>query len=432
MRQYNRVNRKGFGRIGLTFVISGMVLLIILLLIDHSQLLAQPCGEEKPFLGVGLGYNQYAVEDLYGLAGGDPCQLPLVYNWALGESAQSPGNMPHLDFPHRFVPMVYGCTSTRFIEEIPIRRYSGPVLLFNEPDRTDQANCTPEKAAAVLNDLHRFRQNYERETGLTLTYIVGGVGDPTDGLAWLEEMIASYQQQFGVDLFETNVAEGIHFHLYPRYAYDNGQGAFANIQEQMEVWRKWLEQHDLRAWVTELGVLNVPEQSMPAYEFADFLRKSIAFLAEQKRIEHAFVFTLNAEPGTDSARFVRTALQIDGQKMPAYEVAREACIVQGHCLVLQPESPASNSSMSNPSGTNPSGSNSSELDPSTTHPALSDQVSPRVAMIEKFHIKPAFLPSDHDQPIHPYSRLMLEYAQSCSFDYDAEHIFGAVIDGQPR
>lgn len=313
------------------------ILLILLtvvvgfVLIQVTPTQADECGQNAPFLGIGLGYNQYLIDQVHQLADFDPCILPLLYNWGPGNSSQTPENQPHFDFPHRFVPMNYGCSTGKLVSQLEARKYQGPVLVFNEPDREDQANCSPEKAARVLHELHRFRLDYQ-QGGSNVEFIVGGVGDSTHGLAWMEHFIVAYQEQFGTNPFESGVARGVHFHLYPEYAYENGLQAFGNIQAQMNVWNAWLEKRDLSAWVTELGVLNTPDQPMAPHEYALFLRESIRFLARQERVEHAFVFTLNAASGTASARFARTALVVDGFEMPAYEVVKAACIQDKLCL----------------------------------------------------------------------------------------------------
>lgn len=295
------------------------------------------CPKGLPFLGIGLGYNQYDLEQVNGLAGGDLCKQPLVYNWTLGDSPQTANNSPHLDFSTRYVPMMWGCGSAgpelvrRFLET---QNYSGPLLVFNEPDRADQANCAPERAASLLNELHHMRVIYEVETGNALQFYVGGTARSDSGIAWMNQFRAAYIEAYGTDPFGQDgtpnpVAQGVHFHLYPRYAYPDGVGSFADVSEQFAEWDLWLTQNNLRAWVTEVGVLHAPYQPLPKEEYIYLLEHVLPLLFWNERIDHAFIFTLNAISGTDSEEFAKSALIEDGVETAAYQFVQNICSQAG-------------------------------------------------------------------------------------------------------
>lgn len=288
----------------------------------------QDCPEGLPFLGIGLGYNQYSVSQISELAGQDSCSIPLVYNWGWRETVQDPANFPHLDFPQRFVPMVYGCgvQSLRTLQnDLISSSYEGALLVFNEPERADQANCLPDTATHIVEELHRFRLNYEQNTGRKIELIIGGVAEPELGIDWFDQFQSAYIQQYGSDPLTSGIADGIHFHLYPRFAYDNGAHAFDDVHSQMLQWEDWLASHPLPVWITELGVLNAPYQPISSIEYASFLTKAIPYLFEHPLVDHLFIFTLNSQSDTPSSNFIRTALIVDGEETLAYSYVRTLC-----------------------------------------------------------------------------------------------------------
>lgn len=301
----------------------------------HAQ--STTCETGRPFLGIGLGYNQYEVDQIARLSGQNRCQQPLVYNWNLGNSSQTPDYSPHLDFPTRYIPMMWGCRAQgpervrQFLEE---RQYSGPVLVFNEPDREDQANCAPETAADLLHELHQLRRNYTQQSGNSIDLYLGGTARSDSGIPWMDALRAVYMERFAVDPFTRDglappVAAGVHFHLYPRFAYPDGAGSLADVNEQLQEWNAWLDQHDMRAWVTEVGVLHAPYQDLPKAEYVYFLERILPILFWNERIDHAFIFTLNSVSGTDSAEFAKSALIEDGVETIAYEFVRGICSEDG-------------------------------------------------------------------------------------------------------
>ena len=306
----------------------GIVTLIGLYIVCHQSVSAQNCADGLPFLGIGLGYNQYSVEQVLEIGNSDLCQQPMVYNWGAGPSPQTPGNFPHLDFPEKFTPMLYGC-SNRTIEklesELVARSYSGPLLVFNEPDRQDQANCPPARATEAFHKVVQFKNQYAADTGNHLQLVIGGVAEPTHGIPWMDAFLEEYESRHGLHPLKDGIADSVHFHLYPQYAYDNGEQAFQNIFGQLLTWGEWLTKYETTAWVTELGVLNAPSQPFPEEELKLFLSKSIPLLMAHPQIEHAFVFTLNAQSGTASENFTRSALIRDGRETEVYQFIKGIC-----------------------------------------------------------------------------------------------------------
>lgn len=289
---------------------------------------AQTCSSRLPFLGIGLGYNQYSVEQVQDIGSGNECQMPMVYNWGPGPSPQQPMNLPHLDFPERFVPMQYGCSEAsllRLFEAIEQQDYSGPLLVFNEPDRQDQANCSPDRAVEVFQQLVEFRDAYRFVTKNELMLVVGGVAEPTAGITWMNQFLDTYKNRYGAHPLQDNLASAVHFHLYPQFAYDNGEQAFLDIVQQLQIWQMWLKENNVQAWVTEVGVLNAPFQPISEEEFLKFLDRSLTHLSGHHQIEHAFVFTLNSVSGTKSEDFVKTALIRDGRETDAYRYISSLC-----------------------------------------------------------------------------------------------------------
>lgn len=295
------------------------------------------CPDGLPFLGIGLGYNQYTLEQVNNISQGNRCQQPLLYNWSLGDSPQTPENFPYKDFPATYIPMLWGCAADgpmRVQQFVETHDYAGPMLIFNEPDRADQANCAPERAAPLLNELHHTRVAYELATGNRLRFYVGGLARSDSGIGWIDKFRASYIEMYGADPFgqdgtPDSAAYGIHFHLYPRFAYPDGAGSFADVNTQLTEWDGWLTENELHAWVTEVGVLHAPYQPLPKDEYVSYLEQVLPLLFWNERIDHAFIFTLNAIGGTDSAEFAKSALIEDEVETAAYRFVQDICGLAG-------------------------------------------------------------------------------------------------------
>lgn len=160
------------------------------------------------------------------------------------------------------IPLIHSWTSDINLEialdYVPQGSY---VLVFNEPDRSDQENLTPAAAAVAY---HRIRETLLSHDP-NIKFIVGGVsnlntrlvenGVPVNpmtgyyGLRWLVDMAKEYQTLYG-----TMPADGYAAHLY-LCAGDYSQYTY---QQSIMVFHDALIANSLTGqfWLTETGCLS--------------------------------------------------------------------------------------------------------------------------------------------------------------------------------
>ena len=184
----------------------------------------------------GLAYNLTDPADFAALAPG----VSWYYNWYFGTEAPDSLQAEH---QLEFVPMLWGTNPE--IDYASLESYLAArpdvenVLLLNEPNLTDQANRTPEQAAADWVRYEQLRDDMLANHGRTIRLIgpavtwgtMPGYGDP---VVWLDAFYAAFQATHGRD----PQIDALAFHWY-----DYG------LNEQLTR----LEKYGKPFWVTEFA-----------------------------------------------------------------------------------------------------------------------------------------------------------------------------------
>lgn len=162
---------------------------------DDTSTMPQDNGKIKKSSKRGLAYNLTNAADLDTLKSG----VSWWYNWNYYTTA--PANY-YNDYQMEFIPMLWGGnTSTNdmngvksFILNHPEIKY---LLVMNEPNLTDQANRTPQQAAAdwikyeqVINDLAAQNRTIEL-VGPAMTW--GTMTNYSDPVVWLDAFYTAYK-----------------------------------------------------------------------------------------------------------------------------------------------------------------------------------------------------------------------------------------------
>jgi hypothetical protein len=161
-------------------------------------------------------------------------------------------------------------------------------LIGNEPDVKWQDNVTPERYAAVYNELHAAL----KATDPTAQVAIGGISQPTPlRLAYLDRVLAAYKAQFGAEmpvdvwnvhafiLREERGSWGVD--IPPGMDADEGQLYEIADHNNMEIFRqqiidfrRWMAERGLRdkpLIVTEYGILMPASYGFPPDVVSDFL-----------------------------------------------------------------------------------------------------------------------------------------------------------------
>jgi len=132
----------------------------------------------------GLAYGQNSLADLQALSPG----ISWWYNWGLSPEKAVASTYPSTGV--EYVPMVWGSGSIAAADKaITTREHY--LLTFNEPDFTNQANLTPQQAAALWPQIEAIADAH----GLTivspaLNYCGGGCNE-TDPFKWFDAFFAA-------------------------------------------------------------------------------------------------------------------------------------------------------------------------------------------------------------------------------------------------
>lgn len=159
--------------------------------------------------------------------------------WFYSYQAQNTGLQPS------FVPMVRSTTSAAMIQWMARRLQSKYVLVFNEPNRSDQDNITPQQGATIYHAI--YEQVMIWDTGAK--FILGNVSTiDYYGYSWLRDMVLSYQSQYG-----TMPYAGWGVHIYDCVS---SQQVWRDKLQMFVNWRNADGYGGKELWVTEMGCLN--------------------------------------------------------------------------------------------------------------------------------------------------------------------------------
>jgi len=190
----------------------------------------------------GIAFNMVSPNDFAALSKG----VSWWYNWSTAFDPKTPSNYLR-DYGMDFVPMLWGGNTSKsdmttvenFILAHPEIKY---LLVMNEPNLTDQANRTPEEAAAdwikyeqVVSDLSaKGRTVYL--VGPAMTW--GTMDNYSDPVVWIDSFYTAYRN--------ANNGRDPHIDYLAFHWYDYGLSA------QLDRLKKYNKQ----IWVTEMANWN--------------------------------------------------------------------------------------------------------------------------------------------------------------------------------
>lgn len=283
-------------------------------------------------LGVGLGRNVYTKSHV------DDLGYPWVFNWGAGDTVGN-GNDPSVDFPGRYIPMLYGCGASEVSDLkdwITTKNYNSYVLVFNEPDRADQGNCSAATAAVVFKDLVDWKNASSSRAGIK--FIVGGTIDVPTG--WLSSFINAYRTNNG----QANPPiQGIHFHIYPSVSSLDPEVNTASMTSNIDTWINWINQpaqdwlDTKENWITEYGVLYPSNWGVTMATTNTIFIDVTDYIQSQPRISRAawYVYSyLDWEDRSLTALRYYNNTKDDGGATTKYNVYKNKCKDEGLCPVL--------------------------------------------------------------------------------------------------
>ncbi|KAH8886451.1 hypothetical protein GQ53DRAFT_875619 [Thozetella sp. PMI_491] len=178
----------------------------------------------------------------------DSSRISWLYNW-------SPNATPNS--PQEFIPMQWNENDIGSLAAKAAKTTSRTVLVFNEPERGDQANMTPEHAA----DLWMQWIEPLRKSGIRCGS--PGISSAPEGPAWLIKFLSLIHARGGdVDFYA--------FHWYGETLgqfYDYIWSAYYQIGATKPV------------WITEFASTNWDDNNpLPQDHLEDFVRQSVQYL----------------------------------------------------------------------------------------------------------------------------------------------------------
>ncbi|WP_432570140.1 glycosyl hydrolase [Kineococcus sp. SYSU DK005] len=228
----------------------------------------------------GAGAVRSAKKGVAAAGGGSsPSQLRELgtswyYDWSDGAASSA---------EHEYVPMLWGsseaadgtriATLTRGAQQ---GRYSH-LLAFNEPDKPDQSNVSPEQALQLWPAL--------QSTGLRL----GSPAPANYWGGWLDTfMDGALQRGYRVDFLA--------LHYYPDFTDPSAvEGLRAMVQDAWDKWRR-------PVWITEIGAIDIsawglgPLRSAPSHALADdFARRATTALQQTDAVERYAWFIADSQ-----------------------------------------------------------------------------------------------------------------------------------------
>ncbi|QQS37752.1 MAG: hypothetical protein IPM56_07335 [Ignavibacteriales bacterium] len=240
----------------------------------------------------GLAYNLTHPLDLDTLKNG----ISWWYNWY--HSSTAPANY-YADYKMEFIPMLWG-GNTSSGDMIQVKNYimNHPeiqyLLVMNEPNLTDQANRTPQQAAAdwlkyeqVISEL-AAQQRTVYLVGPAMTWgTMSGFSDP---VVWLDAFYEAYKSANGGRLPKIDY---LAFHWY-----DYGLEAQLNR----------LQKYGKKIWITEMANWNAQinsyqkqaeqmQQMVALCESREDVFRYAWFIGRGNFPDNKFTYLFNAAPG---------------------------------------------------------------------------------------------------------------------------------------
>jgi Glycosyl hydrolase catalytic core/F5/8 type C domain len=138
----------------------------------------------------GLGYGYDSVADLTALANGGK-GISWWYNWSLVPD-QGVGSA-YTSIGVDFVPMQWGGNFTASGDLPQIPGAASWLLAFNEPEDANQANLTPQQAAALWPQLEQIASSHNPKLKLASPAVnyCGGNCNETSPFTWLDQFFAA-------------------------------------------------------------------------------------------------------------------------------------------------------------------------------------------------------------------------------------------------
>jgi len=157
--------------------------------------------------GVGVSRNvPYTISD-YDLSG---LRIGWYSDWTFSATPSTPGGIEYAQLISVREGNLAGSPAA-----IAAAASANPGALWfigNEPENIWQGNCTPVQYAAAYNQAYTIIKGADP----TARVAVGGVTEPTPlRLKWLEQVLASYNTQFGVDMRSHIDVWTIHVQIVP-------------------------------------------------------------------------------------------------------------------------------------------------------------------------------------------------------------------------
>ena len=131
-----------------------------------------------------------------------------------------------------YLPMQWSCNVNVASVQAFARQFPGSTwLAFNEPDNTDQANCTPEQAAKAYNLLYESIKAVDTSARL---FCCGTAFYPAH-IDFMKQWAQTYRDLYG----NWPVIDGIHLHSYGQF------------EDRLDAPRRKYELEQTRAWTQQ-------------------------------------------------------------------------------------------------------------------------------------------------------------------------------------
>ena len=244
--------------------------------------------------GVGYRWSQFPAEDIAALA-------PFIswsYNWGSQPTSDEISDM--LDnHDLEYIPMAWNGVNA---SQIRAYKLSHPacayILAFNEPNLTDQANMTPQQAAAQWPELKALAD----ELGLKIVAPAmnyGTLAGYSDPIVWLDEFF---------ELIPISDVCALALHCYMGSA-----GA-------MYSYIRRFDKYDLPLWMTEFCSWDQPAPSSVLAQI-DYMNEAIVMLEADPNVERYAWFIPRADGAVDSYPYMQLLSKTDiGSLSPQGEV----------------------------------------------------------------------------------------------------------------
>ena len=237
-----------------------------------DQGVSDPMGRTRSYKR-GIAYGFDSPRDLEALSQG----VSWWYNWSprYNEAVAD----VYAEYALDWVPMTWNGNNAAeiraFLEQHPNVRY---LLGFNEPNFSDQANLTPDRAAELWPQYEQIAEDFDLQlVGPAVNYCGGCVmvdGSPieNDYIVWLDMFIEAYQTRFG---------RAPRMDFTALHWYDFG------LPEQVD---RIVTRYGRPVWLTEFALWRGEDWNTPEFE-RDWLLEMVALLEENEMVYRYSWFT---------------------------------------------------------------------------------------------------------------------------------------------